>query len=87
MPFHNPYGAPAMLDPKKNGRLRLVINYRQLNQQTVKFCWPIPSLEEIFDTLEGMLFLTLDMSSGFYQLPMDEKKSRLHSVFHQPGLF
>ena len=79
-PCHSPYSAPAMLVPKKNGKLRLVTDYRQLNQQTIKSCWPIPSIEEIFDTLEGSAFFsTIDMSWGFHQLRMDEK-SGLHSV-------
>ena len=52
-PCHSPYSAPAMLVPKKNGKLRLVINYPKLNEQTMKPCWPIPSIEEIFDTLQG----------------------------------
>ena len=40
---HSPYSAPAMLVPKTNGKLRLVIDYRQLNIQTIKSSWPIPS--------------------------------------------
>ena len=70
-PCRTPYSAPAMLVPKKNGKLRLVIDYRQLNKQTIKSSWPIPSIEEIFDTLEGSSFSTIDMSAGFYQVPMD----------------
>ena len=50
-PCHSPYSAPAMLVLKKNGKLRLVIDYRPLNKQTIKSTWPIPSIEEIFDTL------------------------------------
>ena len=75
-PCHSPYSAPAMRldDPKKNGKLRLAIDYRQLNKQTIKSCWPIPSIEEIFDTLEGSeYFNTIDMSWSFYQLPMAEE--------------
>ena len=73
-PCHSPYSAPAMLVPKKNGKLRLVIDYRKLNEQTIKSCWPIPSIEEIFDTLQGSAyFTTIDMSWGFYQLPMEPK--------------
>ena len=51
-PCHSPYSAPAMLVPKKNGKLRLVNDYRQLKKQTIKSCWPIPSIGEIFDTLK-----------------------------------
>ena len=47
-PCHSPCSSSAMLVPKKNGKLRLVIDYRQLNKQTVKSCWPLPSVEEIF---------------------------------------
>ena len=84
MPCHSPYSAPAMLVPKKNGKLRLVIAYRHLNQQTIKSCWPIPSIEEIFDTLEGSAFFsTIDMSWFFYQLTMDEK-SQDFTAFSTP---
>ena len=83
-PCHSPYSAPAMFVPKKNGKLRLVIDYRQLNNQTIKSCWPIPSIEEIFDTLEGSAFFsTIDMSWGFYQIPMDEK-SQDYTAFSTP---
>ena len=83
-PCHSPYSAPAMLVPKKNGKLRLVIDYRQLNKQTIKSCWPIPSIEEIFDTLEGSeYFTTIDMSWGFYQLPMAEE-SQDFTAFSTP---
>ena len=52
-PCHSPYSSPAMLVPKKNGKLRLVIDYRQLKKQTVKSCRTLHSVEKIFDTLEG----------------------------------
>ena len=72
-PCHSPYSSPAMLVPEKNGKVRLVFEYRQLNKQTVKSSWSIPSIEEIFDTLGGSCyFSTSDMSAGFYQVPMDK---------------
>ena len=83
-PCHSPYSAPVMLVPKKNGKLRLVIDYWQLNKQTIKSCWPIPSIEEIFDTLEGSCyFSTIDMSWGCYQLPMEEA-SQDYTAFSTP---
>ena len=49
-PCHSPYSAPSMLVLKKR-KLRLVIDYRKLNGQTIKSCWPIPPIEKLFDTL------------------------------------
>ena len=72
-PCHSSYKAPAKFVPKKNGKLRLVNDYQQLNKQTIRYCWPIPSIEEILDTLEASCyFSTIDMSWGFHQLPMEE---------------
>ena len=83
-PCHSPYSAPGKLVPNKNGKLCLVIDYRQLNKQTIKSCWPIPSIEEIFDTLEGSeYFTTIDMSCGFHQLPMEEGSQDL-TAFSTP---
>ena len=71
---HSPYSATAMLVPKDNWKLRLIVDYRKLNEQTIKSCWPIPSTEEIFQTLQGSTdFTTIIMSWGFYQLPMELK--------------
>ena len=87
-PCHSPNSAPAMLVPKKIGKLRLVIDYRNLDEQTIKACWPLPSIEEFFDTLQGgVYFTTIDMSRGFYQLPM-EPKSQNYTAFSTPfGFF
>ena len=83
-PCCRPYSAPAMLVPKKSGKLRLVIDFRKLNEQTIKSCWPIPSFEEIFDTLQGSAYsTTIDMCWGFYQLPM-EPKSHNYTAFSTP---
>ena len=83
-PCHSPCSSPAMLVPKKSGKLRLVIDYRKLNEQTIKACRPIPSIEEIFNTFQGSAyFTTIDMSWGFYQLPMDSK-SQTYTAFSIP---
>ena len=64
-PCHSRYSAPAMRAPMKNGKLRLVIEYRKLNEQRITSCSPIPSLQEVFDTLQrSAYFATLDMFGG-----------------------
>ena len=83
-PCHSPYSAPAMLVSKKNGKMRLVIDYHQLSKRTIKSTWPIPSIGEIFDTLEGSAYLTsIYMSVGFYQVPMEES-SQDYTAFSTP---
>ena len=83
-PCQSPYSSPAMLMPQKNGQLRLVIDYRQLNKQTVKSSWPIPSIEETFKTLGGSCyFSTIDMSAGFCQVSMDKNRQD-YTAFSTP---
>ena len=83
-PCHSLYSSPALFPPKNSGKLRLVIDYQQLNKQTVRSCWPLPSVEEIFDTLEGgCFFSTIEMSWGFYQLPLEESSQDL-TAFSTP---
>ena len=83
-PCHSPYSAPAMLVPKKNRKLRLPLDYRKLNEQTIKSCWPKLSIEEIFYILQQSAhFTTIDMSWGFSQLPM-EPKYQNYTAFSTP---
>ena len=85
---HSPYSSTAMLVPNKNGKLRLVIDYRLLNKQTVKFCWQLPSLEETFDTLEGSCcFSTIDILWGFYKLPLEMGSRRLYRIQYSVWFF
>ena len=74
--------------PEKNGKRRFEIDYRQLNKQTVKSRWPLPSVEEIFDTFEGSCyFSTIDMFWGIYQLPLEESSQGLTAFSTQFGSF
>ena len=63
-PCHSPYSAPAMLVPRKNRELRLVINYRQLNKQTIKSCWPISYIEKILILLREVSTLPRSICRG-----------------------
>eukprot|EP00961_Rhodomonas_salina_P012329 166172-Rhodomonas_salina.1 len=52
-PSNSPYCTPVLFAPKKDGGLRLCIDYRVLNAQTVKDRFPIPLAEDLFDRLGG----------------------------------
>lgn len=54
---------------KKDGSLRMCINYRQLNQVTIKNRYPLPRIDELFDQLQGAQFFSkIDLRSGYHQL-------------------
>ena len=75
----SPWNSPLIPIRKKSGDLRLCVDYRRLNQITVKKVFPIPDHQQIIDCLSGSnYFSTLDLSQGFYQIPLrkaDQEKS------------
>ncbi|KAA0064195.1 ty3-gypsy retrotransposon protein [Cucumis melo var. makuwa] len=62
--------APTELNElKKDGSMRLCINYRELNKVTVKNRYPLPKIDDLFDQLQGAtIFLKIDLRSGYHQL-------------------
>nr|XP_008283279.1 PREDICTED: uncharacterized protein LOC103359624 [Stegastes partitus] len=69
----SPFSSPIVVVKKKNGDVRLCIDYRKLNLQTVKDSYALPHLEESFSALNGSKwFSVLDLKSGFYQIEMEE---------------
>ena len=64
-----------MLFVKKNdGTLRLCIDYRGLNQVTIKNTYPLPHIEELFDQLRrARVFSKLNLRHGYYQVEIKEK--------------
>ncbi|KAG8498972.1 hypothetical protein CXB51_005381 [Gossypium anomalum] len=58
---------------KKDGSMRLCIDYRQLNKVTIKNKYPVPRIDDLFDQLKGAsLFSKIDLRSGYYQLKVKE---------------
>ncbi|KAG0436847.1 Retrovirus-related Pol polyprotein from transposon 17.6 [Dictyocoela muelleri] len=65
--------APAFVTRKKNGKLRLLIDYRELNKATVKRGHPIPSISTYLLDLKGSCYFSnIDLNKGYYQIPMKE---------------
>ena len=79
-PSHSSWSSPIVLVQKKNGRWRLCINYRLLNKITKKDAYAIPIIQEIFDGLkDAVIFSTIDLSSGYHQIPMYENDQEITS--------
>nr|GEZ07353.1 putative reverse transcriptase domain-containing protein [Tanacetum cinerariifolium] len=73
-PSHSPWGAPVLFVKKKDGALRMGIDYRELNKLTIKNRYPLPTIDDLFDQLQGACcFSKIDLCSGYHQLRVWEE--------------
>ena len=69
----SPFGAPVLFVSKKDGQMRMCINYRALNKVTLKNNYPLPRIDNLLDRLAGaMYFNQIDLKFGYYQIRIDE---------------
>ena len=73
-PSSSPYGSPILFVKKKDGGLRMVIDYRALNKLTIKNRYPLPRIDDLFDQLAGSyVFSSLDLAQGYHQIRISEE--------------
>lgn len=71
-PCHSPWNSPIVVVRKKCGAIRMCIDYRRLNAISKRPIYPIPDSKQLFDCVGGATyFSTLDLSMGYYQIPLD----------------
>ena len=80
---NSPWHSPVVLGKKPNGEYRFAIGYRELNKITEPLSFPIPTLNEVFDTLadsKAQIFSLCDLRSGFHQIPLffNGRESKLY---------
>ncbi|KAJ8766927.1 hypothetical protein K2173_011745 [Erythroxylum novogranatense] len=72
-PSSSPWGAPVLFVKKKDGSLRMCVDYRKLNHATIKNRYPLPRIDDLFDQLqEARVFSKIDLRSGYHQLRIKE---------------
>ena len=88
-PSRSPYSAPIVLQKKKDGSWRFCVDYRKLNDVTVKDAYPMPNQAQVFDALRGNTFFSsVDLASGYWQVPVAaEHRHKTAFVTPDGGLY
>lgn len=82
--------SPVVMVKKKNGQLCFAVDYRILNAVTKQHTFPLPRLEDVFDTIgitKANIFSTLDLASGFWQIPMDPETAHKSGFVTPTGIY
>lgn len=82
------WAAPSFGVPKKNGDIRIVSDFRQLNKWIVRCPYPMPRIQQLFQELIGFQFSTsLDLNMGFFHIPLTPEASKLCAIVLPFGKF
>ncbi|XP_021346938.1 uncharacterized protein LOC110446222, partial [Mizuhopecten yessoensis] len=85
---NSPYAAPVVIVKKKDGTNRFCIDFRQLNRVTIFDAEPMPNTEDMFSRLGGFRYFSkLDLTKGYWQVPMAETAKEKTAFITPVGLF
>ena len=85
---NSPYASPIVVVQKKDGSIRLCVDYRRLNSKTRRDAFPLPRIDEALDALgKAKYFSTLDLTSGYWQVQVAEKDQPKTAFTTPMGLY
>ena len=72
------WAAPTFVQPKKTGDIRILTDFRKLNDKLKRKPFPLPKIADILQKLAGFKYATaIDLSMGYYHIPLDEESQKL----------
>ena len=87
-PAASEWSSNVVLVKKKDGSMRFCVDYRHLNERTIKDSYALPRIDECLDTLkEATWFTTLDLRSGYHQVAMDPKDADKTAFVTRRGMY
>lgn len=85
---NSPWAAPVHIVKKPDGSSRFTVDYRKLNSVTVKDNYPLPSIAETINQLQGYSYYTkMDLKSGYLQIPISERDQPKTAFITREGLY
>ena len=85
---NSPWSSPIVLVYKKSGELRFCVDYRKLNQITRNDAHPLPRISDLLDSVkDAKYFSTLDLRSGYWQIPVEPEDCQKTAFVTQSGLY
>jgi hypothetical protein len=85
---NSPWASPVVLIPKPDGSIRFCIDYRRVNDVTEPDAFPLPRIEDLIDKIGKAKYLTkIDLSRGYWQVPMDEESIPISAFVTPHGQF
>ena len=85
---NSPWSSPITLAKKKNGSWRFCLDYRKLNNVTIKDAFPLPSMQDAIQAFSGcQFFSSLDMSAAYWQVPLAEDSREKTAFATRSGLY
>lgn len=87
-PSKSPWASPVVIVPKPDGKIRFCVDYRRLNKLTIMDAFPMPRAEELIERVARSSFIsTLDLTKGYWQIPMHPESIEKTAFITPRGLY